>query len=226
MDVVTQIGDNLTGGLVTSLTQDAESIKTKRNEWKGSFDESNRSFMEQLTQGVLLDPDIKTNVVLDLSYYAQVANVPAIQIQENGVVETDIGTFPINGKIVKPTQNTMQITFINTKLPLMERIFYPWLRETTMPFWVYADQPYTTADITIDFSKHMDIQYVFVGARPSNIETVQPSNELGTPTRQVTFMFDYFFITSKDSKSIQTGLEALASMGTQLLNSAGGMLGL
>lgn len=77
----------------------------------------------------------------------------------------------------------MQITFINTKLPLMERIFYPWLRETTMPFWVYADQPYTTADITIDFSKHTDIQYVFVGSRPSNIETVQPSNDLGTPTR-------------------------------------------
>lgn len=97
------VSDNLTGGLVTAFTQDEESINTKRDEWKKGFDETNRSFMEQLTQGVLLDPDIKTNVVLDLSYYAQVANVPAIQIQENGVVETDIGTFPINGKIVKPS---------------------------------------------------------------------------------------------------------------------------
>jgi hypothetical protein len=61
---------------------------------------------------------------------------------------------------------------INTKLPLIERIFYPWLREVTLPYWSYNTQPYTTATITIDFSKHMDIQYVFYGCRPSNLDMI------------------------------------------------------
>ena len=55
---------------------------------------------------------------------------------------------------------------INTKAALHERIFYPWLREVTLPWWSYDDQPYTTATVTIDFTKHNDVKYVFTGVRP------------------------------------------------------------
>lgn len=58
------------------------------------------------------------------------------------------------------------MNFINTKAPLMERVFYPWLKETTLPFWSYDTQPYTTANVIVDFNKHADLKYLFVGSRP------------------------------------------------------------
>lgn len=64
------------------------------------------------------------------------------------------------------------MNIVNTKAPLAERVFYPWMRETTLPYWSYTNQPYTTATITVNFEKHTDMQYVFVGCRPSNIETL------------------------------------------------------
>jgi hypothetical protein len=48
-----------------------------------------------------------------------------------------MGTFPTNGNIVKPTSNSFQMTIVNTKAPLLERLFYPWMREVTLPYWSY-----------------------------------------------------------------------------------------
>lgn len=67
--------------------------------------------------------------------------------------------------------------FLNTKVPLMERIFLPWMRETTTPWWNYDKQPYTTATITIDFTKHSDISYIFVGCRPQKLISMQAAQQ-------------------------------------------------
>lgn len=41
------------------------------------------------------------------------------------------------------------------------------------------------------------MQYVFVNARPSSIEALRASNDLQSPIRSVTMIFDYMFVTSK-----------------------------
>ena len=118
------------------------------------------------------------------------------------------------------------LNFLNTKAPLIERIFYPWMREVSLPVWSYDNQPYTTADVRIGFEKHADVAYRFVNARPSNIDTYQPSNESNTSiTRQVTLVFDYLFVESKlkTQQNIEkTGKELLMSVGS----GAAGILGM
>lgn len=137
-----------------------------------------------------------TPLELQLGYYVQAITVPKIKIIDEKS-QTFLGDFAINTGAVIPDNNNLQMEIINTKLPLIERIFYPWMREITMPYWMYDSQPYTTATITIDFSKHMPLQYVFTGCRPTNIDTIQPTQEVNsTITRQVTFTFDFMFITS------------------------------
>ena len=100
------------------------------------------------------------------------------------------------------------------------------MREVSLPVWSYDNQPYTTADVRIGFEKHADVGYRFVNARPSNIDTYQPSNESNTAiTRQVTFIFDYLFVESKlkTQQNIEkTGKELLMSVGS----GAAGILGM
>ena len=92
-----------------------------------------------------------------------------MKMEDGGVSDTLLGKFPVNGKYVMPDNNNLTMTIINTKLPLMEMIFYPWMREVTLPYWSYEKAPYTTATIEVDMSKHTDIKYVFYGCRPSQI---------------------------------------------------------
>jgi len=58
-------------------------------------------------------------------------------MEDGGVSDTFLGKFPLNGKSVGPDNNTLQMSILNTKVPLLERIFYPWLREVTLPYWSY-----------------------------------------------------------------------------------------
>ena len=100
---------------------------------------------------------------------------------------------------MKPENNNLILKILNTKVPLHERIFYPWMREVTLPFWSYETQPYTTATITIDYSKHNDLKYVFYGCRPQKITTMQATQAKNTVnlTRDVTFLFDFMSVRSK-----------------------------
>ena len=189
---------------------------------------SNGSLGQQLGNalGMTRKEGTKDQLVLDLSYYIQNAQLPAITTQDGGTAETLYGDFPITGRYVKPQSNTFSLNFLNTKAPLIERIFYPWMREVSLPVWSYDNQPYTTADVRIGFEKHADVGYRFVNARPSNIDTYQPSNESNTAiTRQVTFIFDYLFVESKlkTQQNIEkTGKELLMSVGS----GAAGILGM
>ena len=107
---------------------------------------------------------------------------------------------------------------INTRAALHERIFYPWMRECVNPWWAYQDQPYTTATVTIDFTKHNDVKYVFLGVRPKQI-TLLNGDQSGQSTenmvRTVVFMYDFMFITSD--------MNVIDGMFSKLLGSAGAL---
>ena len=126
--------------------------------------------------------------------------------------------FPVNGYSLKPS-GELQMDIVNTKASLHERVFYPWMRECVNPWWAYATQPYTTATVTIDFTKHNDVKYVFFGVRPKQIKlldaTQQPDS--GNITREVTFMYDFMFITSE--------LDIIESVANKLMGSAGALIG-
>lgn len=222
--------NNLTGGLFGAAMNDGNVYDEKKYD-------SRMTFIDYLARGNMLQTGAdetwfggtqdasNPQLVLDMSYYVQNIQMPQIQMDDEGTVKNHVGEFPVNGKIVKPTTNQVTLEILNTKAPLAERIFYPWLREVTLPFWSYDDQPYSTADVEIDFSKHSDNKYVLVGCRPTQIETLKPSNELGSPMRSVTLIFDYMFVLSKLDRTDGV-MDKLWDTGKSLLGDAGGMLGL
>jgi hypothetical protein len=69
------------------------------------------------------------------------------------------------------------------------------------------------------------MKYVLVGSRPLQIETLRPSNELGSPIRSVTMIFDYMFVLSKLDRTESVG-DKLLGAGKSLLGGASNMLGL
>lgn len=113
----------------------------------------------------------------DMGFFVQKMTLPNITLAGGESVKTLMGDFPVNGLYLQPDQHTFTLEVVNLRSPLQEDLFYMWMREVSAPFWIYEEQPYTTANITIDLLEHMDISYVFLNARPSNILTVQPSQE-------------------------------------------------
>lgn len=226
--MVTNLGNNLTGGLLTSLLN-----KTTVESERKDFDKAGEhTFLEYLAKANLLvggenwfkSEQSVCPLELQLGFYIQSIVVPKLKIPDGAKIQTSLGEFSTNGNYVIPDNNNLQLDILCTKLPLHERIFYPWMREVTLPYWSYATQPYTTATITIDFNKHTDLKYVFCGCRPTSIDTIQPTQEPnGSITRQVTFLFDFMFIESNDT-TVESVENKLLSTGKTLLNSAGKMM--
>ena len=222
--------NNVTGGIFGSVMNDGNVMDVKK------YDAS-MTFIDYLARGNMLQTGAdetwfggvqdasKPQLIIDLSYYVQNIQLPQIQMKDEGTISNMVGEFPINGTIVKPSSNQYTLEIVNTKAPIAERIFYPWLREVTLPYWSYDNQPYSTADVEIDFSKHSDMKYVLVGSRPLQIETLRPSNELGSPIRSVTMIFDYMFVLSKLDRTESVG-DKLMGVGKSLLGGASNMLGL
>lgn len=235
--LVKNAANNLTGGLLGSIMSQDVDVMKKHNEFGPGNKDDPHTFMEYLAAASLLagkedwvgesaGQNPGSPLELQLGLYTQEITVPNMKL--NGAEsksQTLLGDFPINGTFVAPDNNVLNMKFVNTKVPLMERIFYPWMREVTLPYWAHEKQPYTTATITIDFSKHCDLKYVFTGCRPSQINMIQPSQQAdnGGITREVAFMFDFMFINStlKNIDSWQSKL--LGSAGT-LVNGAASML--
>ena len=156
---------------------------------------------------------------LQLGFYVQAMTIPLLKADEGGASDTFFGKFIYIGRNINPDSNTIQMTLLNTKAPLIERIFYPWMRECTLPFWSYEDQPFTTATVTVDFAKHTDMKYVFYGCRPTQIQTFQPTQEVDTTiTRDVTLAFDLMYIVSDK-------IETHESVMGKLLGSAASLAG-
>ena len=73
--------------------------------------------------------------------------------------------------------------------------------------------------ITVYFSKHNDVQYVFVGCRPDSFNTMKAvqSADSSNITRQVTFLYDGMFVSSQ--------LEQIERATSKLFGVVGGLLG-
>ena len=231
---VKSLANNVTGGLLGSFMDGEVDIMKKHNKNPdAAFGDT--TFMEYLAAANLIvgkedwigedAGQAVSPLELQLGPYCQEVVLPNLEVPQGGTSQNAIGEFPINGMIVKADSNVMQLKIVNTKVPLHERIFYPWMREVTLPYWSYWQQPYTTATITIDFTKHNDIKYVFCGCRPQKIVMQQATQEPSSPnlTRDVSFLFDYMFITSS-LKNCESLTEKLLSTGKSLVNSAASMV--
>lgn len=177
---------------------------------------------------------------LQLGFYIQEITIPSIKNLNGSKYETYLGEFSLPGKFVVPDKNVLTFTIINTKASLHERIFYPWLREVSLPYWAYKEQPYTTATITVDFTKHNSLKYIFTGCRPISIDSLQASQGIDAEvTRKVEILFDYMIVSSnldtiEFPKPVETdesdglsfdNIMSLVKNGQNLVNTALGSLG-
>lgn len=216
--------DNVTGGIFSSVMEggDEESILKMREKFE--YWETH-TFLEYLAKANLLQvgeqwqSDQTAPLVLNLGPYVQSIDIPNLKIQTGKTGNSNMGEFPIITQPGVYPDGALNMTVLNTRAALHERIFYPWMREVSLPYWAYESQPYTTATITVDFSKHNDAQYVFVGCRPEQVNTMQATQapDAGNITRPVSFLYDAMFVTSR--------LEKIESAKSKALGFAGGLLG-
>ena len=224
-------GNAITGGLLGSF-MNSGSVKDAHKNFTYA---GQHTFMEYLLEANLVvggenwfSNQSILPLELSLGPYVQEVTIPQMQLAEGSKASTLLGDFPINGQFLKTDTNDLMMTVINTKASLHERIFYPWMREVTLPYWSYASQPYTTATITIDFSKHNDCRYVFCGCRPKQIMSLQGKQDQTSAenlTRQITFMFDFMLVQS-DLKVSESWSDKLLNTAKPILNSAAHALNL
>ena len=230
--------NNATGGLLGAMVGQSTSVKKMHNDFKQAGQES---FMEYLAPANMLatdagapsfgklskligaPPDSVRPLELNLGVYCQDITVPQMTIPDGGVATGMFGDFPINGTVLKPDNNKLTMSILNTRVPLIERLFYPWMREVTLPYWSYDTQPYTTATITVDFTKHADMKYVFCGCRPTFVNLTQPNQQNSEIKRQVTFAFDFMYISSK-LRHNEKALKKLLGSAQTLMNSGAKMM--
>ncbi len=220
--------NSLTGGLLGSFMNSKVDIMEKKGEFEHVGKET---FMEWLAGANLLvgaedwigekAGQAVRPLELQLGLYCQEITIPNLKIVDGAKVTSVLGEFPVNGNYIMPDNNNLQFTFVNTRVPLMERIFYPWMREVTLPWWSYDTQPYTTATITVDFTKHSDIKYMFFGCRPTQVNMQQANQDPSGDNlkRQVAMTFDYMIVTSELGVTESVGDKLLGS-GKTLFNSA------
>lgn len=210
---------NVTGGLLT-----VDSFKTTP-ELKDirSGSKTSESMMKFLTEGTKIG---NGDFTLDMTMFIQQMTLPNIQMSGIEDIQTLFGTFSTSGYIIEPDSHEFTMNIVNTKLPIHESIFYPWMQEVTSPFWCYSKQPYSTAIVEIDLSDHADLKYKFYGCRPIRIITLDPTMQTPSQfTRDIVFKFDYMVVNS--TLTPEEGiLDKLKGVGTSLLNGAGGMIGL
>lgn len=223
--------DNATGGLFSYFTDGDKSKSILKQ--RDAFDNIHtHTFMEYLAKANLLQvgeqwqDDMVAPLILNLGPYVQNITVPNLKIQTGKVSNSNMGDFPIVTAPGVYPDGQMTMTIINTKASLHERIFYPWLKEISLPYWSYDTQPYTTATITVDFTKHNDVQYVFCGCRPEQVYTLQAKQAAGDSsniTRDVSFVYDAMFIISS-LKKVDKAKDKILGLAGNVLGGAGKML--
>ena len=233
---VKNLANNVTGGLLGSIINSTVDIKKKHKTFETEDGENSHTFLECLAAANLLvgasdwigekAGQSEAPLELQLGPYVQSITVPNMIMPAEGKSITSIGEFPVNGTYLKPDNMTLTMELLNTKAAIHERIFYPWMREITLPYWSYNEQPYTTATITVDFTKHSDTKYVFCGCRPNQIfmmQGQQDTSDAANFKRQVVFIFDYMFVMS-DLKVSESWQDKLLSTGKALAGSAAHVL--
>lgn len=224
--------NSVTGGLLGGFMNSKVDIKKLHDKYDGV---GQYTFLEYLASANLLvgaDDWIGEKagqtvrpLELQLGMYCQEITIPNLKIADEEAAQTFLGEIPLNGSMVIPDKKDLTFQIVNTRVPLMERIFYPWMREVTLPWWSYETQPYTTATITVDFTKHSDIKYVFYGCRPTqiNLQQAQQAPDGNNITRQMTMLFDMMFVESSLGVS-ESATDKLLGAGKTLFNSASKMV--
>lgn len=187
---------NVSGGLLGR--SGGESLKKLR---KGA--DNSQTALSYITKGIMLGDGSGS---LDFTPFIQNVTLPNVQVGGSEDIQTILGSYTTSGYMIEPDSHEFNLEVVNTKLPILETVFYPWMRETTQPFWVYEEQPYTTATIKFDLTDHTDLTYVFYGCFPVYIQTFDPSQQLNSQfTRQVRIKFQYMnILSSLDAKSSLT----------------------
>ena len=126
------LANNVTGGIAGAL---ANASKPGIESAHKSYAPGKKTFMNYLAESTLLlnaDNVIGSTtpnpLCLNLGFYIQAITIPQLKMEDGGTTDTPLGKFPTNGRFVMPDANILTMTVINTKLPLMEMIFYPWMR--------------------------------------------------------------------------------------------------
>lgn len=229
---INNLGNNITGGLLGSLLNGTKKVQGSHDQWNYS---GQKSFVEMLAEANLIvggenwfSNQSSVPLELNLGPYVQEITIPNMMMSDGGKQLTLNGEFINNGIFIRPDTNNLIMQILNSKAALHERIFYPWMREVTQPYWSYITQPYTTATITVDFSKHMDLKYVFCGCRPSQIFSMQAKQDTSSGenlTRQVMFIFDFMYIHSNLEISESLSSTIASTIGT-VFNSAANIINL
>ena len=153
----------------------------------------------------------------DLQFFIQDIELPAIQ-DDSGWAGSEIGTGfvkgSIPGNIVKPSQRTFEINFLNTEFSLIDHCFYYWLKETMSNEWVYRNYPFTKCDIHVQITstKTSDILNTFVltNCFPFKIDTPTIDQKMEPEaSRLVSFRCDNIYMQSSfDSNDWQSKLKS------------------
>ena len=201
-------------GKYTILNNSAEGIFLK----KAKSDNSGKNLFQKASAAVSAQKNDGTYLGWDLTQFVQRINLPNITIPNSENISTILGNFQTTGTLVDVESHEFSIDILNTKLPLIETVFYPWMREVTLPYWSYNQYPYTLGKLTIDLNTHCDVQYIIYGVKPKTVQTYNPSQEFNSNmVRFVTFSFDYMLVKSSGQgqesivSSITNGLTSLAS---------------
>ena len=144
------------GGTSSSPFMNSSSSET--NEWDQ---------WETTTHTEQSKTNLHQDLIVNLGIYIQKFSLPNVLVDGGEDVTTLVGKFPVPGNLVQPSDNSFSLEMVNTESPVIENVFYPWMRETTLPWWSYDSQPFTTATVTLDFTEHADVKYHFFGCRPT-----------------------------------------------------------
>lgn len=138
--------------------------------------------------------------ITSFDVYVQDITLPRLTVQSDESIQSVMGTFPTHKLILTPDTSTFTLNIINTGNPILETFFLPWMREIQSPQWVYKSVPYTKATFKVNMQSHTDLIYVFLGCRPTEIDTVSPSQSLPSSiTRKVTITFDLMYVETPGS---------------------------
>ena len=210
---ISNLANNITGGLFGKALNSSKSSMS-----------SGYSDIPSIAAASLFSDGNCTS--MNLRYFVQKVTLPNLKIQDGEVSETLFGNLQTHKMAVEPDSKTFTMSILNTKVSLIDRIFYPWMREISYPYWSYNKIPYSTARIEIDMREHNDICYVFLGSRPTTIHSINPTNMLDTTMeRDVVFTFDFMYIKSK-GENIESVKDTIMNTGKSIVNKAASMIGL
>ena len=130
----------------------------------------------------------------NMNKFVQRITLPNFTITNDTNAETVAHVAIMHKMLLNSEQQTFTMDLINTKVPVLEHVFYPWMREIQYPSWNYSSQPYTTADITISLISHSNVKYHILKCRPTSFDTYNPSQELGAITRPIVMTFDLMYV--------------------------------